>query len=433
MRTKIFTLLTAFAVSCVQTWDRPDISTDGLQDSPTDQRTDEFFLDIADQEDAPIPDTGCPSGRISCGGTCVDTSTNHEHCGACNQPCETTEVCSGGSCIVECPPGRTNCSGACVDTLTDIDNCGACDRTCPADLHAVPACSAGDCTTACEAGWFDQDGNGSCETLCTPAAETCNGMDDDCDGACDNGFSCCRGETRGCETSCGSGGTESCSTACAWSGCIPPAETCNGIDDDCSGACDDGFACCLGLSGAACTNAAGVSGTRSCLGGCAWSPCCASFETCGNGFDDDCNGTADDGCVTTDCTGYGDTAWGMGPAGCSGADRRCAGGNCITCADAGGYFNTYCWYAGNYGQDCPTVCASRGGVAQSSCTWGASYSFCDVCNHFMGLSGCPAGDPSGPCYAAYLWNYCWEFFTSTGTGDCSETFDWMMRFCACSR
>ena len=30
---------------------------------------------------------GCPSGMQTCGGTCVDLSTDHDNCGGCDNDC----------------------------------------------------------------------------------------------------------------------------------------------------------------------------------------------------------------------------------------------------------------------------------------------------------------------------------------------------------
>ncbi|MDI7269421.1 MAG: MopE-related protein, partial [Myxococcota bacterium] len=72
---------------------------------------------------------------------------------------------------------------------------------------------------------------------CVPAAETCNGRDDDCDGATDESLS------RPCSTACGAG-VETCAGG-AWTGCtarVPAAEElCDGVvDDDCDGLTDEG-------------------------------------------------------------------------------------------------------------------------------------------------------------------------------------------------
>src|SRR5690606_13387545 len=129
---------------------------------------------------------------------------------------------------------------------------------------------------------------------CAPPAETCNGMDDDCDGAPDDGFACALGASVSCTTSCGTTGSGACTSACAipsGAACTPPAEVCNGVDDDCDGTRDEGFACAAGQS-ASCTTSCGSTGTGTCTSACmpaAPSACALPAESC-NGIDDDCDG-----------------------------------------------------------------------------------------------------------------------------------------------
>ncbi|UCE58489.1 MAG: hypothetical protein JSU63_13725 [Phycisphaerales bacterium] len=44
------------------------------------------------------PDEISCSGGICCSGECVDTKSNHEHCGKCNKACGTNEECRDGKC-----------------------------------------------------------------------------------------------------------------------------------------------------------------------------------------------------------------------------------------------------------------------------------------------------------------------------------------------
>jgi hypothetical protein len=60
-------------------------------------------------------------------------------------------------------------------------------------------------------------------------------------GPCTGEGECAATATGSCTTSCGSAGSRSCGADCLWGACAPPAETCNGADDDCDGEVDDGF------------------------------------------------------------------------------------------------------------------------------------------------------------------------------------------------
>ncbi|GAC1523009.1 MAG: hypothetical protein NVS3B10_23110 [Polyangiales bacterium] len=109
----------------------------------------------------------------------------------------------------------------------------------------------GDCdgnpANGCEADFAKDPKNcGGCGK--TPT-EICNGLDDDCDGVPDEPFACVKGSApRTCPTTCGTKGTQICTDACALGACTPPAEVCNLIDDDCNGRCDDVAGCRISVS-----------------------------------------------------------------------------------------------------------------------------------------------------------------------------------------
>ena len=92
------------------------------------------------------------------------------------------------------------CGVQCTDLAVDPGNCGKCGISCVIP-HATPACSAGACAiSSCDPGWTDCDTdlqNGcekmlapgeQCNAVCKPEnAESCNLLDDNCDGQCDEG------------------------------------------------------------------------------------------------------------------------------------------------------------------------------------------------------------------------------------------------------
>ncbi|MBN1772307.1 MAG: DUF4215 domain-containing protein [Deltaproteobacteria bacterium] len=238
-------------------------------------------------------DEDCVEGPDN-GFTCVMGAT-----GSCTTTCSSTgsrtcsTACEWGTCV---PPAEV-CNGADDDCVGGADNGFDCVRA-----------STQSCTTSCAS-----TGNQTCSDTCAwgscaPPAEICNGVDDDCVGGADNGFDCVRDATRSCTTTCSSTGTETCGSTCAWGACVPPAETCNGHDDDCDGICDDGFGCCAGTT-VTCTTTCGSTGVGACTATCglpSGTACTPPVETC-NGLDDDCVGGADNGfdCVmgaTRTCT-----------------------------------------------------------------------------------------------------------------------------------
>ncbi len=134
-------------------------------------------------------------GREECDGTCVDFSSNAAHCGACGSACGPDQVCSDGEC--QCPDAARGsyCPGAgCVDHDTDDEHCGACGEACT--LAAV--CSDGECVCPSEGPPNFCAGVGCVDFELDPLH--CGG----CDQACDPGLVCSNGECQ-CpsgETSC---------------------------------------------------------------------------------------------------------------------------------------------------------------------------------------------------------------------------------------
>ncbi|MBO6934931.1 MAG: putative metal-binding motif-containing protein [Deltaproteobacteria bacterium] len=138
-------------------------------------------------------------------------------------------------------------------------------------------------------------------------------VDDDCSGTPNDpsgGCECTNGDTRTCPFPgvCASS-TQLCVSG-VWGACgiAPTAEICaNDLDEDCDGAADDGCTCDMEFRVCGSDVGACVRGVQRCNAE-GWGPCVdevpASPEIC-NGMDDDCDGATDEG-VTLSCWADGD-------------------------------------------------------------------------------------------------------------------------------
>lgn len=310
-------------------------------------------------ENCPFPGWQCSGVTDSQGNPsfiCLDQTVN-----LCN-PCSQNKDCNSGAtnapnlclnrgaegnfCGMNCGQGGTSCppgyecadveSGSSVSTFQCIpQDAGQCDcngwgveegvsTTCDIVVDGVGTCPG---TRQCET-----DGL----TLCAgevPQPETCNGLDDNCDGnvdegvvggSCDltNNFGTCPGTL-----ACGGNAEEVCV------GNMPTGEVCNGVDDDCDGVVDngepdfdeDGIADCVDTD----DDNDGTLDSDDCKPYDADIGLLAT-ETC-DGVDNNCNGLIDEegatGCSNWWQDADGDT---YGSA--------AAGPKCLCAADAGQFY-----------------------------------------------------------------------------------------------
>ena len=264
----------------------PELETCDFADNDCDGQTDESFTDALGEwtlnEHCGTCGNDCTdkfkNGTGTCGGTpgspvCVVESCDPDYVKlndyqcvlppdvSC-QPCLKDAACYGGSCVdldgqkvCLSPCGAIDQSCAegysCQELETGVERCVPNTNSCVCSMETdgqIRACVAANEYGKCfgEEVCVGTDGWTGC-TASEPAAEVCNGLDDDCNGAVDDSVitpeeDCAQSNEFGtCEGNwfCGFGDDSEVNWTC--SAIVPQEDLCDYLDNDCDGVADQSF------------------------------------------------------------------------------------------------------------------------------------------------------------------------------------------------
>ena len=233
--------------------------------------------------------------------------------GICHSGTQTCSSGTFGSCAGEVIPTTEICNSQDddCDGSTDEDVQTTFYQDADNDGYGNSAVTTQACTAPSGYATNSTDCNDASNAIHPEAAEVCDGQDNNCNGAVDEGFAVgvtCSVGVGACQqpgvTVCTANGS---GTECNAIAGTPSTELCgDNVDQDCDGFVDDGFdvgtACSVGVG--ACQN----HGVKICTTDgtgtqCNATPGSPSTEICGDGLDNDCNGIVDNGCSTGYQTG----------------------------------------------------------------------------------------------------------------------------------
>jgi hypothetical protein len=213
---------------------------------------------------------GSEGGGTCCNGDCVDMRQDGDHCGRCDQHCE-SGLCAGGVGLSQCYPSGTGTQcggvgGGCFGTQVCVE--GWCvEAACSGPFSA--ACSrAGGVGVCCGFGFSNM-----CVDILTDEAN-CGG----CGLNCATGQTCSNGTCTGVTAPCGAGHAGKFCDADGGTSLVCCGSGCTDVQSDafncgrCGNPCAAGMACMEGVCGVA--SCAGTTDNTHCFGSAPNAVCC---------------------------------------------------------------------------------------------------------------------------------------------------------------
>jgi len=337
---------------------------------------------------------------VSCSDNVQNSTESDVDCGGENCPkCLLGDMClDEGDCV----------SNGCMNGVCcELNQCGTCGPLPLEDCNGVDddcdgrtdeqlgssSCGKGICAQEIQTSCVDGEWT-SCDPYYGSNVETCNLVDDNCDGITDNGlgtFQCGKGRCQHSVANCVDGSKGDCDQYLG-----ARTESCNSIDDDCDGSTDESlgtYSCGIGRCQHNVQNC--VNGGK----GVCDPKLYAITEKCDN-IDDDCDGSTDD--YSTACYVQSPIVWrgwfsedsspnyDYCPSGYALVGWRCSGDFCdnqsLRCGKAPFSISTPKRAPGWYSEESGTFKAGAGEIVVGA---QCSGDYCDSLNFYVAKTGMP--------------------------------------------